>query len=380
MGELRKDDGLLPTMIGVCRDITEQRRLHAQLIRSEATLAQAQRIARLASWRWDLRSGNESWSNEILEILGFDRTDGAMTFRRLLEFVHPDDRSAVSAAFNSTLAGAAPYALDFRVFDNNGRMRYIHSLGEAIRDPDGSTTSVIGILQDITERKLIEEELAASRDELRNLTDYLQHLQEDERRRIAREIHDEFGAVFTAANLSLYRLASLFQQAPPAARELLASTKEMIANAGKALDDIVNGLHPQMLTHLGLVATMHWYLDEFARRTGLQCTRNLPHEDLVLDEKLTLTLFRCLQESLTNVAKHAQAKNVHVEFAVRAKQLTLTTSDDGCGVAPSALSAADVFGIRGLQERVARLGGTLRMVDNRPRGTRVSVTLPTNAR
>jgi len=375
LGEMHHDFENLPIMTGVCRDVTESRRLHEQLRSSEANLAQAQRIARIASWRWDLRTGHETWSAEIYEMLGLQASP-PMSYRRFLDFVSPVDRQRVAAAFNPTIAGATPYALDFKVVTQDGRERFIYSLGEAVRGNNGTMTAIIGILQDITERKRIEGELASSRDELRDLMQHLQHVQESERRHIAREIHDEFGAVFTAANLSLYRLANQFHDAPPAARELLASTKEMIANAGKSLDDIVNGLHPQMLNHLGLAAALEWYIGEFEKRTGIRCLWVLPDESQQLDEQQSIVLFRCLQESLTNVAKHAQADTVRVSLTLGTAQLTLSIIDNGRGLARDALAAADAFGIRGLNARVSHLGGTFKIQNQSPQGTRVLVTMP----
>lgn len=375
LGELHPDFDDVPLMTGVCRDITEQLRIHAQLINSEANLAQAQRIARMASWRWDMRTGQQTWSEEIYDILEAPR-DPPIDHRAFLHYVHAEDRREVSAAFYPTTVGMAPASRDFRITTGSGRERFIHSLGQTVLGPEGQVTAIIGILQDITERKRTEEALAASRDELRALAEHLQHVQEDERRRIAREIHDEFGAVFTAANLSLHRLATRLKGAPQATRELLASTTEMIRNAGTSLDDVVNGLHPAMLNHLGLVATMAWYLDEFGKRTGLRCERTLPAESEDFDERQTLALFRCLQESLTNVAKHAAATHVSATLDVDDTRIVLTVTDDGRGFSPEALAAADAFGIRGLRARMTQLGGQLQLRALRPHGTRVTATLP----
>ncbi|MEN9726533.1 MAG: hypothetical protein RL434_899, partial [Pseudomonadota bacterium] len=230
--------------------------------------------------------------------------------------------------------------------------------------------------RDITESERIRSELAASRDELKDLMQHLQNVQETERRRIAREIHDEFGAVFTAANISLYRLGNQLAEASPAVRDLLMSTKEMISNAGCALDDIVNGLHPQMLNHLGLAATMAWYIKEFEQRTGIKCSHRLPAESQHIPEQLSITLFRCLQESLTNVAKHAAATQLRVELALGEARATLHVIDDGKGVDPALLSAPDAYGIRGMSARVSQLGGSLDIHPETPRGTRITFTLP----
>lgn len=377
LGELHPDFDDAPLMTGVCRDITEQLRIHAQLINSEANLAQAQRIARMASWRWDMLTGRQVWSDEIYDILEAPR-EPPIDHRAFLHYVHAEDRREVSAAFYPTTVGMAPASLDFRITTGSGRERFIHSLGQTVVNADGRVTAIIGILQDITDRKRTEEALAVSRDELRALAEHLQHVQEDERRRIAREIHDEFGAVFTAANLSLHRLATRLKGAPQATRELLASTTEMIRNAGTSLDDVVNGLHPAMLNHLGLVATMSWYLDEFEKRTGLRCQRTLPAESEDFDEHQTLALFRCLQESLTNVAKHAAATRVAAALTVDDVRIVLTVTDDGSGFAPEALAAANAFGIRGLRARMTQLGGQLQLRTVHPQGTCVTATLPRN--
>jgi signal transduction histidine kinase len=139
---------------------------------------------------------------------------------------------------------------------------------------------------------------------------------------------------------------------------------------------VVNGLHPAMLSHLGLVATMAWYLDEFEKRTGLGCLRSLPAETVRFDERQTLALFRCLQESLTNVAKHAAASCLTATLTVDDNRIVLNITDDGRGIAPEALAAADAFGLRGLRARMTQLGGELVLFAAAPRGTSVTATLP----
>ncbi len=375
LGEMHHDSENTPIMTGVCRDITEQRYLHEQLRSSEANLAQAQLIARIASWRWNLHTGKEFWSAVIYEILGVD-AKRAMDHQYFMDFVHPDDRVRVSLFFSPTGAWISPSSLDFKIVTRDGHELSIHCQGQVIPAAEDGVIEIIGVLQDITERKRIEQELAASRDEQRDLMHHLQHLQEDERRHIAREIHDEFGAVFTAANLSLYRLANQLQSASPAIRELLANTKEMIAKAGDSLDDIVNGLHPQMLNHLGLAATLEWYVGEFQKRTGIKCASTLPQSCGPLDAQQSITLFRCLQESLTNVAKHAAASQIFVQLSVDTETLTLNIIDDGKGLVAEAMTRTDAFGLRGLSARVTPLGGTFKVQNHSPGGTRVLVTLP----
>ena len=369
-------DGSPLIMTGTNFDITERKRTELALRRSEANFKFAQGVAQVGSWEWEPDTGVVQISEEAQRIIGLPGgAPAAMLFGDFLSMVHPDDRAVWADAVTATVEQNRPYDLMFRIARADGSVSLIHSLGEMQHDA-GEHRVMTGVCRDITESERIRSDLAASRDELKDLMQHLQHVQETERRRIAREIHDEFGAVFTAANISLYRLGNQLAETSPAVRELLASTKEMISNAGRSLDDIVNGLHPQMLNHLGLAATMAWYIREFEQRTGIKCSHRLPAESEHIPEPLSITLFRCLQESLTNVAKHAAATGVRVELSLRERDSTLHVVDDGKGVDPALLGAAEAYGIRGMSARVSQLGGSLRIQPENPRGTRITFTLP----
>ncbi|MBM4227297.1 MAG: PAS domain S-box protein [Gammaproteobacteria bacterium] len=369
-------DGSPLIMTGTNFDITERKRTELALRRSEANFNYAQRVAQVGSWEWEPDTGVIQISDEAKRIIGMERDAPThMSLDDLLSLVHPDDRDSWGSAVKATIEKNRPYDVTFRIVRADGSVSLIHSLGEMQLDA-GEHRVMTGVCRDITESERIRVELAASRDEMKDLMRHLQQVQETERRRIAREIHDEFGAVFTAANISLYRLGNQLGEASPAVRELLASTKEMISNAGRALDDIVNGLHPQMLSHLGLAATMAWYIREFEQRTGIKCSHRLPAESEHIPEQLAITLFRCLQESLTNVAKHAAATRVRVELSLGERESTLHVVDDGKGVDPTLLGAANAYGIRGMSARVSQLGGNLRLLAENPHGTRITFTLP----
>lgn len=370
-------DGSALIMTGTNLDITERKRTELALRRNESNFAHAQRVAQVGSWEWAPNEGDIVMSEEAQRITGLRPPRwSSVTRQEFIGFIHPEDRPAVEAAMDATLNEGRPYDETFRFRCPDGTERILHSLGDMHPEYGSGRQLMTGVVQDVTERKRMQDALAASRDELRDLMQHLQHVQEEERRRIAREIHDEFGAVFTAANLSLARLANHLRDADPAIRELLASTKEMIINAGHSLDDIVNGLHPQMLGHLGLSATIHWYAGEFSKRTGIRVHQRLPADCGELGEQQSIAVFRCLQESLTNVAKHAHATRIHVELEQTPAKIKLTIADNGKGIDPRQLSAPDAYGIRGMSARVRHLGGSLSVLPEEPKGTRITLVLP----
>lgn len=370
-------DGSALIMTGTNLDITERKRTELALRRNESNFAHAQRVAQVGSWEWAPNEGDIVMSEEAQRITGLRPPRWNSVSRDdFTSFIHPEDRPGVEAAMAVTLSEGRPYDETFRFRCPDGTERILHSLGDMHSEYGSGRQLMTGVVQDVTERKRMQDALAASRDELRDLMQHLQHVQEEERRRIAREIHDEFGAVFTAANLSLARLANQLKDADPAIRELLASTKEMIINAGHSLDDIVNGLHPQMLGHLGLSATIHWYAREFSKRTGIRIHQRLPADCGELGEQQSIAVFRCLQESLTNVAKHAHATTIQVELAHTPGKVKLTIADNGKGVDTHQLTAPDAYGIRGMSARVRHLGGTLSVTPGEPKGTRITLVLP----
>jgi PAS domain S-box-containing protein len=370
-------DGTALIMSGTNLDVTERKRTEIALRRSESNFAHAQRVAQVGSWEWALDDGEIVMSEEAQRITSLHAADWSSVSReQFLSFVHTDDRTRISAAMDATLERGQPYDETFRFRGPDGVERILHSLGDMHTEYGSNRPLMTGVVQDVTERQRMQDALAASRDELRDLMQHLQHVQEEERRRIAREIHDEFGAVFTAANLSLARLANQLRDADPSVRELLASTKEMILNAGRSLDDIVNGLHPQMLGHLGLAATVEWYAGEFAKRTGLRVHQQIPTECGALGEQQSIAVFRCLQESLTNVAKHAHATVVRIELTTTTTRIKLVVLDNGKGIDTRQLAAPDAYGIRGMGARVRNLGGTLVVEPGVPKGTRMTLVLP----
>jgi len=234
----------------------------------------------------------------------------------------------------------------------------------------------LGFLTDITERQKAQEDRQRSFEQLRALAGRLQTVREEERKRLAREIHDQLGQALTAIKLDL---SSLVRELPPGQNHqekkggpLLQLVDETIASVRR----ISTELRPGMLDDLGLAATVEWAAEEFEARTGTKCLLDLSAEPIAVDSETATAVFRIFQETLTNVARHAGASEVRVRLAEQDGALTLEVHDNGRGIGEVELASADSLGILGMRERALLLGGALNISGEAGKGTTVKIRIP----
>lgn len=232
--------------------------------------------------------------------------------------------------------------------------------------------------EEIEDRKKIEGELRSSREQMRVFAAHLQAVREDERTRISREIHDEFGQSLTALkiNLAWLRKRSSGNGTPPEVVEKIDSMTGLVDSTIHAVRRIASDLRPGVLDDQVLVAAMEWLLRDFSARTGIKAGFSTDLGETRFDTSYATAVFRILQEALTNVMRHAEASSVSVAFRKDGDRLTLEIRDNGDGIKEHEISANLSLGLLGIRERAELLGGSFTISGRPGEGTFVVVTLP----
>jgi len=361
----------------IARDITKEKQDADKLRKSETQLKAAQRIAQMGSWELDLTSNYFTWSQELYRIYGVNPAE-QITFERFVELVHPDDRRLVQSFFESKRM----FSIEHRIVRPNGETRYIQVRAEVVSDSEGNATSLMGIAQDVTDRKRADEQLRSSREQLRALSAHLQFIREEERSRIAREVHDELGQVLTALKMDLSLLNhKLLESSAVLPRKMLyeeiRSMSKKVDSTIKSVRKIVTELRPEVLDHLGLKSAIEWQAQEFQARSGVDCKLDPHMESIEMDDRDGETaIFRILQEALTNIARHSGATKVEIFLKKQNGEITMEVRDNGRGISEADLTKSRSFGLLGMRERALFLGGDVEVKGNPGFGTSVKVQIP----
>ncbi|HEY0848007.1 MAG TPA: sensor histidine kinase [Noviherbaspirillum sp.] len=228
---------------------------------------------------------------------------------------------------------------------------------------------------EIEERKKAENALRQSQATLRELAAYQERIREDERKRIAREIHDELGQNLLALRLDVSALQARAGERHPLLQERATTALEYIDTTMKSIRSIMNNLRPSVLD-LGLPAAIGWQLRQFERRTGVPCELQMNDDGIDVPEAQATAVFRILQESLNNIGRHARATRVRIALYIEDGILHFSIRDNGVGMFPGDRRKVRRFGLIGIQERVTMLGGELTIDSSPGQGTVLQMTIP----
>ena len=243
------------------------------------------------------------------------------------------------------------------------------------RNEQGEVVGVFASARDVTESRRIQEEISTSRQRLRELAAQGEAVREEERKHIAREVHDELGQVMTALRMDVSLLGMQTAAQTPAFVEKIQSMKGLIDRAIQGVRDVAGNLRPAALD-MGLADAIEWLCSEFTRYTGVPCGFHAGQEIIDLDETRSVVLFRIVQESLTNITRYAQASRVDVTMARRGATLWLEVRDNGKGFDPAEVAKRKSYGLLGMRERAIALDGRVEIISVPGQGTLVEVTVP----
>lgn len=357
------------------------RRFFEELSCTKDRLDNAQRIARMGNWDWEVKEQRLFWSDEIYSIFGMEKGKDLPTGDKFLEAVPPEDRDWVKHVHEEALQTGKQLDYEYRICRRDGQIRWVREKAEIVFNEQKLPVRIAGTIQDITERKRAMEAVQESEQRLRALTARVESLREEERRRISREIHDELGQMLTALKMDLRWLEKKFaeREADPSVNPLLdrvVSATELVDATMSAVQRISAELRPGILDNLGLLPALQHEAARFQERTGIQCVLHVPDPPPEIPTGISIALYRIFQECVTNVTRHAKAARIDAHFRFEDGQFLLDVQDDGVGMPMHELENSRSLGLLGMQERAMLLGGRVTFEKPAHGGTTVRVCIP----
>ena len=352
----------------------ERKKINERLRFSEALLNEGQKISHTGSWRWTTSSNELIWSDEHYRIFGYEVTHGPATPDMFLERVHPEDAPHVRETAGRAMRERKAFEFEYRIVLPNGSIRYLRAVGCPLTPDLSDCDQYIGTTVDITFLKKAEQKLEESQRLLRQLADRSETVREEERKHLARELHDDLAQHLSALRMKIAIVNLEFRQQSPALNREIQSMVSLVDSTIKMTRNAIISLRPPALD-MGIVSALEWLKNEFVAQSGIYCVLTIGATDNSLKDHTATAIFRIAQESLRNVAKHAKAGNVAIRFERCNNAYVLKIADDGMGFDPAAKKEA-TFGLLGIQERVLMLGGTVDIKTQPGQGTVIQVSIP----
>lgn len=297
-----------------------------------------------------------------------------------MQGIHPDDKEVIERS-QASIDQHLTFTAEYRLLDAHGTYRWVLDEATPRYDMNGKFLGYIGTCFDISERKRIEENMVASQKELRGLYERLQLAREEERRALAREVHDQLGQVLSAAKIDIKLLEDDFASeaavpSPQSVLQELRSARHTIDKSIQIVRRLATELRPPELESQGLAAAIKWHARDFERRTRISCKVEACLDVQQLSDTGTITLFRIFQEAMTNILRHAKASEVRIIIDCRGNRARLHVLDNGIGILPAEVRSTKSVGIKGMRERAALVKGRLIVGAPGKSGTLVTVTVP----
>ncbi len=401
------------------------KRSETELRQSQEKLAQAQAVAHLGSWQFDVAENRAVWSEELYRIFGIDPRQVDLTLETFLSYIHPDDREAVARSMERTLQHKEPYEMDYHIVRPDGTQRVVHARGEARCDDARNVRSAFGTVLDVTELKRAEQALREARDELevrvdertvelaqtvdvlqqevrermqaesklktlnealrrraiqlRALASELTRAEQNERRRLAQVLHDHVQQLLVAASMHVQVLRKQVRDRKP--HRSLEQVRKLLAESLQVSHSLTAQLSPPILYEAGLAPALQWLRRQMQERYGLTITVEVDGEIRGGTDDTGALLFQAVRELLFNVVKHAKVRAADVRLSrLDGERVEIVVTDKGVGFDPTQNvtynGEGDGFGLFSIRERLELLGGTLNVNSAPGKGARVSLVAP----
>jgi PAS domain S-box-containing protein len=362
--------GQITSILGVTADITERRKAEEQLRDSEQRLSQAAAIGGLGFFEHDHGVDSLFWSSGARTILGMG-PDEVISYELVASMTHPDDRERAMAtvARAHDPRGDGSMAMQSRIIRRTGEVRHVSIKSQTRFDEAGRPLKTVGTVMDITARAHAE----AQRDRLARR---VIEIQENERRAVARDLHDEIGQALSALKLNLLCL----KRDGAASEQVVGDSLRIADEVLQQVRDIALSLRPSVLDDLGLGAAVQWYVEHSAARGGIRVMCRVARDLAPASPTTEIACFRVLQEALTNVHRHADATNAEVWLHDDGQELELVVRDNGRGFEVDRVIAGaergSNMGLLSMRERAALLGGVAMVTSKPGAGSEVRARFP----
>lgn len=374
---VERSDGRPALLKGLMIDISKEKRIIEELVKAGELYGLVMKATNDVIWDWDLATGQLTWNDNFFSMLGYERTATHQHISFWEDCLHPQDRERVTHSIQQAVDNRDKiWTAEYRFIKSDGSYITIFDRGYVILDEHNEPVRMIGSMVNITEQREAQQELEHSYRTIRELSDHLHQVREEERKSIAREIHDELGQQVTVMKMEITWLISEIKSENPLVRQKMEGLLDVLKETVQSIRRISSELRPSLLDDLGLSAAMEWHLKEFEKRSGVQTHFESHIPDTELPDTVRIALFRILQESLTNVARHAQASNVVVSIIYHQETIAMTVTDDGNGMDTSRLKHSKTYGILGMKERAGMMGGNYHIESAPGKGTSINVEIP----